>query len=101
MSSGDPETARVPRPRGPAAWGVHVTRRSASGRVREEPIIWSSEAKALQDAFECSQDEGVLAASVSVYGVDARTHNRVALYQDGVRQRLPYVTDDASREHVG
>lgn len=62
--------------------------------------MWSTEAKALQDAYECSQDEGVLAASVSVYGVDARTHNRVALYKDGVRQQLPYVTDDANREHV-
>lgn len=63
--------------------------------------MWSTEAKALQDAYECSQDEGVLAASVSVYGVDARTRNRVALYKDGVRQQLPYVTDDANREHVG
>lgn len=97
MTDGDPE---VPRPRGRSAWGVHAARRSVSGKVSVGPTeaLWSSEAKALRDAYESSKDEEVLGASVTVYGVDAHTHTRVALFKDGVRQQLPYVTDD--REYV-
>jgi len=97
--SGDSE---VPQPRGrvSTSWGVHAARRSLSGKVSVGPTeaLWSSEAKALRAAYESSKDEGVLGASVTVYGVDAGTHSRVALYKDGVRQQLPYVTDD--REYV-
>jgi len=99
--SGDPATNGVPQPRGQAtSWGVHAARKSLSGKVIVAPTeaLWSSEAQALKDAYETSRDEGVLGAGVTRYGVDARTHSRVALYKDGVRQKLPYVTDD--REYV-
>jgi Tfp pilus assembly ATPase PilU len=73
-------------------YGVHVT---LVDEVRATQALYSTEAQALDYASEVSRDEGVLAASVTRFELDALGSRRsVAMYRRGIRQQVPHLSDD-------
>lgn len=79
--------------RGPVEiYAVHVVR---ANEVRTTELICSNVEDAEVNAAALSQDPGVLAAAVTRFTVDSPgTRSAVALYVEGTRQVVPYVSDD-------
>jgi len=73
-------------------FAVHAVR---PAEVRPTELICRSLARAEQYAVELSTDPGVLAAGITRFVVDEMgTRRAVALYVAGVKQQVPYVSDD-------
>lgn len=73
-------------------FGVHAVR---PREICATQYLTTDQADAERYAQAMSGDEGVLAAAVTRYVVGALGHTRAAaLFVDGVRQRVPYVSDD-------
>jgi hypothetical protein len=66
-----------------------------AAEVRPTELICHDRGDAEQYAAELSAGPGVLAAGVARFVLDKRgTRRAVALYVQGVRQQVPYVSDD-------
>lgn len=75
-----------------AVFAVHAVR---PAEVRPTELICASLTDAEHYAAALSTDPGVLAAGISRFVVDELgTRRAVALYVRGVRQQVPYVSDD-------
>jgi len=73
-------------------FAVHAVR---PAEVRPTELICRDLAKAERFATELSTDPGVLAAGITRYVLDELgTRQAVALYVAGVKQQVPYVSDD-------
>lgn len=73
-------------------YGVHAIRPQ---EISATALLCSTVAKAERYAKELSADPGVLGAAVTRYTVDEQGHRTaVALYVNGVKQHVPYVSDD-------
>lgn len=76
----------------PSVWAVHTVQ---ADEVRPTDMICSNEPKAIARALDLSQDDEVLAAVVVRYVLDrSDTRSPVAMFRDGKRQQVPYVSDD-------
>lgn len=72
-------------------WTVHVTRPS---EVRPTEAVYDNRDAACQYAEFLSLDTGVLAAAVTCFDLNKPgTRSGVAMYVDGVKQAVPYVSD--------
>jgi len=72
-------------------FAVHAVR---PAEVRPTELICRSLADAEHHASELSTDPGVLAAGITRFVVDELgTRRALALYVDGVKQQVPYVSD--------
>jgi len=72
-------------------YAVHAVRPS---EVRPTELLCRNLARAEQYASELSTDPGILAAGITRFVVDELgTRRAIALYVDGVRQQVPYVSD--------
>lgn len=77
---------------GKVVYGVHAIR---PREICATQFISARRAAAEKYAKEVSTDPGVLAAAVTSYVMDAEgQHRSEALYVDGTRQEVPYVSDD-------
>jgi len=73
-------------------FAVHAVRRA---EVRPTELICGSLTMAETYAAALSTDPGVLAAGITRFVVDELgTRRAIALYVAGVRQQVPYVSDD-------
>jgi hypothetical protein len=73
-------------------FAVHAVRPS---EVRPTELICGTLADAERYAAELSKDPGVLAAGITRFVLDELgTRQAVALYVAGVKQQVPYVSDD-------
>jgi hypothetical protein len=98
----DPPTTAVPedeepppewerRRGGKLVWAVHVT---LVNEVRPTEAVFGREQAACAHAREISQDTEVLAASVVRFTIDELgTRRGVAMFVEGKRQLVPYVSD--------
>jgi hypothetical protein len=72
-------------------WAVHTTLPS---EIRPTDAVFGTEEAACARACEMSTDAEVLAASVVRFAVDELgTRRGVAMFVDGQRQMVPYVSD--------
>ena len=80
------------RPRGgKRVWAVHTT---LASEVRPTDAVFGTEEAACTHAREMSQDTEVLAASVVRFTIDELgTRRGVAMFVDGKRQLVAYVSD--------
>ncbi|MBV9312799.1 MAG: hypothetical protein JO100_03455 [Pseudonocardia sp.] len=80
-------------------FAVHVVH---PAQVRPTEFICRKLPQAEKHAAELSNDPGVLAAGVTRFVVDEPgTRQAAALYVRGVKQRLPYVSDDRTIQANG
>ena len=76
---------------GKLVWAVHVT---LANEVRPTDAVFGREQAACSHAREMSKDTEVLAASVVRFTVDELgTRSGVAMFVQGKRQFVPYVSD--------
>jgi hypothetical protein len=72
-------------------WTVHVVKAS---EVRPTEVVFTDEGRACGHAALLSQDDGVLAAGVVRFTInELGTRAGIALFVDGQRQKVPYVSD--------
>jgi len=72
-------------------WTVHTT---LEKEVRPTEVIYTDERRACAHAAEMSRDQGVLAASVVRFTLDEPgTQSGIAMFVNGTRQQVPYVSD--------
>jgi hypothetical protein len=73
-------------------FAVHAVRTS---EIRPTELICESLPRAEKYAAVLSTDPGVLAAGITCFGLDELgTRTAVALFVGGVKQQVPYVSDD-------
>jgi hypothetical protein len=76
-------------------WTVHAARADNVGHVE---AVYSKAETACDHARARSEDLGVLAAAVTRFTVDVMgTRSGSALYVNGTRQAVPYVSDSRDR----
>lgn len=86
----DQEPLPAPRP-WKCVWTVHAT---LPNEVRPTEAVFGQERAACTHARLVSEDPGVLAASVARFTIDELgTRKSVAMFVEGKRQQVPYVSD--------
>jgi hypothetical protein len=88
---GEPPPEWERRRGGKLVWTVHVT---LVDEVRPTEAVFGREQAACTHARAMSKDTGVLAASVVRFAIDELgTRKGVAMFVQGERQMVPYVSD--------